>query len=538
MESAFPYDTYPDAVAAARAARERGDTTAAASIYRHIPTAFPEKKNAVTTAADGLKECGNWTDAIAMLEAALQKWPKSSLYLQALAEIYRVLDQPARAAGYIQRYLAYDPRNAEAWLYLARLHNLAGDHAAAEAAYATTLERDPMSAPAAIGRGDSLFQLGDVHGAIASYRRAITMAPQDANALFALGSTLMVLGAEAEGHGYLARSLEIEPRNARAHVNFGLAYFNAGSAGEAASAARNALLIDDQLQIAHVLLGMAIAEQGDLQGAAAALSYAVALAAHNEEALFALASVQAALGNKPAAELALQRVLAATPPNGEARHLLAALHGAPIMAPDENYSQSAFDRIAPRFNNQEMRLREYRVPAAFAELIEEFEPERRTITALADLGCGTGLTAAALHDAFAVERSIGIDVSPNMVKIAGTTALYNELVVDDAVRGLANLSDTFDVVTAGDLFPYLGDLAEFMRAARSRLAAGGLLAYSIEVSDGESAKLTPSGRFVHSEAYVEETARAVGLRHVSSRAITLRRLFGREIPGVVGLLQA
>ncbi len=83
---------------------------------------------------------------------------------------------------------------------------------------------------------------------------------------------------------------------------------------------------------------MAIAEQGDLQGAAAALSYAVALAAHNEEALFALASVQAALGNKPAAELALQRVLAATPPNGEARHLLAALHGAPIMAPDENYS--------------------------------------------------------------------------------------------------------------------------------------------------------------------------------------------------------
>jgi len=538
MENTFPHDDYAAAVAAAHAARRGGDLDTAAKIYEFIPSAFPQKKHAITVAVDGLKACGKWATAIGVLEAAVKQWPKSALHLSALAEIYRAIGQPARAAVYIQRYLDHDDRNPEAWLHLAGLHDLAGNHAAAEQAYAGALDRDPMNTLAAVGRGDALFQMGRLEDAITCYRRAVTTAPRDANALFALGSALMAQGAEADGHGYLRRSLEIEPRNARAHVNLALTYLNTGSAKEAVAAARNALLVDDQLQIAHVVLGKALAEQGDLEGAAAALSTAAASGTHNDEALFAVASVQTELGNKTSAELALQRILAMTPTNGEARHLLAALHGAPIMAPEENYSQSAFDRIAPQFNNQEIRLHGYRVPAEIAELIEEFEPERRSIFRLADAGCGTGLVAASLKDAFGVEQAVGIDVSPKMAKIAGTAALHDEIIVDDITGALATLDGTFDVIAAGDLFPYLGDLAPFMRAARARLAPGGLLAYSIELSDGEPLKLAPNGRFLHTPAYVEDVARAAGLRHAASRSITLRRLFGKDIPGYIGLLQA
>lgn len=538
MENTLPYDSFPEAVAAARTKRKSGDLEGAADIYRRVPSAFPDKKNAVTTAADGLKDCGFWTEAVGMLEAALEKWPQSALYLSSLAEMYRLIGDHDRAASYIQRYLDHDSRNPEAWIKLARLHDMAGNHIPAEAAYRSALDRDPTNTQAIIGRGDSLFQLGRVEDAIASYRRAVATSPQDAGALFALGSALMTQGAEGEGHGYLRQSLEINSQNARAHVNLGLTYFNTGNVKEAETAARNALIIDDQLQIAHVLLGLALTEGGDVENAAVALSKAVASGVHNTEALFAHASLQISAGNKFAAELALHRILTEAPQDAEARHLLDALHGAAISEPHPDYSRVAFDRIAPRFDNQEMRLRNYRVPAEITDLIEAYEPDRRTVTRLLDAGCGTGLVAAALHEAFAIEHSVGIDVSPKMTKIAHTRGLYSQIIVGDVLRDLEALDGTFDIITAGDLFPYLGGLQAFIAAARLKLTTGGLLAYSIELSDAAPLVLAQSGRFVHTLAYVEDCARAASLRPVASREIILRRAFGRDVPGIVGLLQA
>lgn len=537
MKMTIPYDNFPKAVAAARAARKQGNLEAAAEIYRLIPSAFAEKKDAVTIAAEGLRDCGHWVEAIGILEAALQKWPKSALYLSSLAEMYREIGDHARAASYLQRYLDYDSRNPEAWLNLARLHDLAGNHAAAENAFAGVLDRDPKSVLAAVGRGNSLFQLDRPDEAIIFYRRAVEIAPQDANALFALGSALVIQGSEIEGREYLKQSLAIETHNARAHVNFGLTYFNTGSAKEAEIAARNALRIDDQLQIAQVLLGMALAEQGDLEGAAAALTKAVSSPAHNVEALFALASVQTALGNKTSAELALQRVLAETPDDSEARHLIDALHGAAISAPRQNYSRTAFDRIASRFDNQELRLRHYSVPAELTNLIEAFQPDRRSIASLVDAGCGTGLMTSSLRDAFAVEKAVGIDASPKMVEVALKAGLYDRLITED-VGNLERIDGAFDILVAGDLFPYLGGLSPFMAVAHARLAPGGLIAYSIELSDGEPLKLSQSGRFLHTVAYVENCARAAGLRPVASRETILRCVFGRNVPGLVGLLQS
>jgi predicted TPR repeat methyltransferase len=538
MEKMLPYESFASAVAAARAARKNGDSEGAAKIYNLIPAAFPEKKHAVTVAADGLIEAGYWTEAVAMLETALRAWPYSALYLSAIADAYRKIDDYPRAAAYLQRYLDHDPRNPEAWLNLARLHDLAGNYSVAETAYANALQRDPTSDAAAIGRGDVLFQLGRAEEAIACYRRAVAIQPQNPTALFALGSALMTTGAQAEGHDYLRQSLEIDPGNARAHINLGLTYFNTGNADAAATAARNALLIDDQLQIAQVLLGTALAEQGDLDGAAASLSRAVTTGSHNAEALFTLADVQTALENRPAAELALQRVLADAPDNLEARHLLAALHREALSAPKSGYAREAFDRIARQFDNRQLRFRHYRAPTEIAALIEEYQPDRRTIKHLADVGCGTGLVAATLHDTFAVENAVGIDISPGMIEIARGKNVYSEFVLDDAARGIAVRRETFDVITAGDLFPYLGGLTEFMVAARTRLASGGLLAYSIQVPRGGETGLNASGRYVHAPSYVEEVAGSAGLRPVASRTITLARVLGQDVPGLVGLLQA
>ncbi|MGE3335083.1 MAG: tetratricopeptide repeat protein [Rhodospirillaceae bacterium] len=536
MENTFPYKNFSDAITAARTAQNNGDLDGAAHIYRLIPGAFPEKKSAVTAAAAGLKECGFWTEAVAAVETALRNKPQSAMYLWALSELYREIGDYARAAGYLQRYIDHDPRSAEAWVLLARLHGLGGNAAEAETAYANALDRDPMNVLAALGRGDSLFHLGRVDEAIVFYRRAVASAPRDAVALFALGSALRAYGAESEGHDFLRRSLEIDPSHAPAHVNFGLTYFNTGSLKEAEAAARNALRIDAQLQSAQVLLGLALAEQGDLGGAADALSAAVEKA-HHTEALLALATLQNVAGDKRLAELALQRIAVEEPNNSEAKHLLNALHGAALSAPEETYAREAFNRVAQRYDVQELGYRRYAVPTAIADLVEEHQPDRRVIARLADVGCGTGLVAASLQDAFRTDAAVGIDISPNMAKIASAKGLYDQILIGDA-REIAKLDRVFDIIAAGDLFPYLGDVTSFLAAARERLAPGGLLAYSIELSQDAPLALSANGRFVHTQAHIDEAARAAGLRTVAVRSVALRHIFGREIQGMVGILQA
>jgi predicted TPR repeat methyltransferase len=248
--------------------------------------------------------------------------------------------------------------------------------------------------------------------------------------------------------------------------------------------------------------------------------------------------VQTARENKGAAELALQRVLSAETDSVEARHLLAAVHGEAMSTPNQGFAREAFDRIAPQFDNHQLRLHDYRVPAEIVALIESYEPARGAVVSVADLGCGTGLVASALRDAFAVERATGIDISPAMIELAREKDLYDELILADAVNGLALLKGPFELLTAADLFPYLGNLSAFMTAARAQLAPGGLLAYSIEVLNGDGISLAATGRFRHAPAYVEEVARSAGLRAVASRAVTLRRSLGQDVPGLVGLLQA
>ena len=55
---------------------------------------------------------------------------------------------------------------------------------------------------------------------------------------------------------------------------------------------------------------------------------------------------------------------------------------------------------------------------------------------------------------------------------------------------------------------YLGALERFMAAAGPALAPGGILAVSVEESDGDRFELRRNGRYAHRRDYIEETATA------------------------------
>ena len=91
---------------------------------------------------------------------------------------------------------------------------------------------------------------------------------------------------------------------------------------------------------------------------------------------------------------------------------------------------------------------------------------------------------------------------------------------------------------AADVFIYVGDLDAILRSARRILAAGGCLAFTVELAgEGSDIQLLPSLRYAHSEAYVRRVADAAGFANVRISRAPIRREQGTPIAGLYVYLE-
>ena len=526
--AAHPKEIY----AAAMQAREAGDLERAKALLEEMVAAYPGKKHIVAQAAKGLRACGLWVEAVHMLEAALERAPVSPQLLMALAAAHMEAKSFARAGAYIERHLARDPSDPSTWLFLARVREQENSWAAVETAYARALALAPLNFEAALGHGDVLYRLGRNDDAIAAYRRAVSLSASDSVALFKLGSLLMHAGMP-EAEEVLRRAIVCDPANTDAHVNLALALHQAGRSAEAEAMAQEAAGLEPPSAAAYSTLGTILLELGKFPEAAAALRRAAELDPLSVMVLTALATVENSLGKRFDAERALQRILSIEPNNLEARHLLSAIHGEPVRSVPAGYSQQLFDWFAPRFDRLLAGLK-YQAPQAVAALLAELASARGAFKRWLDLGCGTGLVAEALAARYDIPEKVGVDVSGRMIEAARAKALYDELVQGDAGEVLAARPGHFDLVTAIDMFIYVGDLAQIIPAIARGLAPGGVFVYSIETMPEGKYKLQKTGRFAHATKYVEDSARASGLTSLVATPVTLRVEMGADVPGVIG----
>ena len=120
-----------------------------------------------------------------------------------------------------------------------------------------------------------------------------------------------------------------------------------------------------------------------------------------------------------------------------------------------------------------------------------------------DIGCGTGLVGAAVHDI--VDELEGVDISAKMIDQSRRKALYNALYVDDAAAFLGRSAEhgsDYDLIVAADVFIYVGRIDAIFAAARRRLAEGGLFVFSVETLDRGDYALRQSGRYAQSDNYI------------------------------------
>jgi predicted TPR repeat methyltransferase len=280
-----------------------------------------------------------------------------------------------------------------------------------------------------------------------------------------------------------------------------------------------------------------LAEAGDHSAAAEVMEQALEAAPGWAAGWFVLAGYREAAGDMDGAAAALgeTRRLDTDDRLGAALHLarLGRLDAPPV--PPQGYVRALFDDYAPRFDKALIGALGYRAPTLIADALDGVAPGRRFGRAL-DLGCGTGLMGAAIRAR--VDRLAGVDLSPRMIAEAAARCVYDDLRVDDVV-GILGASEKLDLVTAADVFCYLGDLAPVLAAARRALAPGGLAAFTVEDAGAGPAPwvLQESLRYAHGKSYVFDAVSEVGQLLVMKQT-WLRLDRGAKVEGLVVVFTA
>ena len=288
--------------------------------------------------------------------------------------------------------------------------------------------------------------------------------------------------------------------------------------------------LDRRIDWARALLA-----EGNAGDAAGLLAEVAARAPDFLPGWFLLGEAREALGDAAGAGDAFARARALDPQDRLGAALRLARLGrdeAPGMS--AAYVRTLFDQYAERFDMALERL-DYRGPelihaalaAACGALGRPF-----AFAHAHDLGCGTGLVGARL--ATVVGEMEAVDLSPNMIALAGERGVYGRLLAGDMVEYLAERpAGEADLVFAGDAFCYLGDLGPVLVESRRVLEEDGLIAFTVETHDGEGVLLRDTLRYAHADAYVRAALAAAGLALLSCERASTRTEKSAPVPGLV-----
>lgn len=281
--------------------------------------------------------------------------------------------------------------------------------------------------------------------------------------------------------------------------------------------------------------------EGDHRAAAELFQQVLELTPDWAPAWFGLGEARAALGERDEATAAFEKALSLQDEDvlGAAAALaaLGTREAPPSLSP--GYVRTLFDQYAPKFETHLVDILHYRGPGLIASALAGLR--RAPFRRLLDLGCGTGLMAAAMADRAA--EIVGVDLSPNMAARARASGLYSALATGDLVEFLRGQpAASADLAIAADVLIYLGDLGPLFAGIRRVLEPGGLFAFSVQTPaehDPDPAPFTigTDRRYAHRRDYLHALASEHGfhIRHESPDWV--RRDQGRPVPGLVLVLE-
>lgn len=354
-----------------------------------------------------------------------------------------------------------------------------------------------------------------------------------ANELLAKGRQLESQGKIAEAARVSAELVNVAPALAEAHQFMGVIAMRTGAAEIAAMSFESALRLKPRSADLHIALGEALLALQRPADAGRLLEQGRAIHPNDPGIFRMLGQAQLDLGHADAALKSFSRAVKLRPNDLYSSHMASAL--TTTGAPDPGYVAELFDSYADTFDAHLTGKLEYRVPEALAGLLAEHAlPTGPTL----DIGCGTGLMATVLPEDL---RPIdGVDIAPKMVEKAKDRGIYRHLHAGDATATLATAPDfagPYGLIVSTDVFIYVGEIGSLFASLAQRLLPGGILAFSVELYEGEGIAIRSTGRFSHSPGYIHALAATNGLTVLAEKAHPIRLEREVPIPGLLYLLR-
>jgi predicted TPR repeat methyltransferase len=276
--------------------------------------------------------------------------------------------------------------------------------------------------------------------------------------------------------------------------------------------------------------------KGDLVGAADLLTQALELAPDYASAWFALGELREKLGDRTGAVAAYRKAAQADAHDrhGAALHLIR-LGAAPATPMPQGYVRVLFDGYAPGFDRALTEGLGYRAPELLLNAVQAARArERMKFGSLLDLGCGTGLASAAFRPF--CDWLVGVDLSPAMLSQARAKGLYDRLIEGEVLGFLgqeAAAKAHYHLILAADVLVYFDDLKPVLTTAAEVLAPSGLIAFSVEMNDGDGVTLRETLRYAHGTAHVRAALDAARLKPLSLDSAATRNENGSPVSGLI-----
>ena len=172
---------------------------------------------------------------------------------------YALLDDYADAIKWLEKAVALDRTNQDAWYYLGRAYYTKSRLMEARKAFLTVLDLEPHDAKAENNLGLVFESSGQPDAAIEAYRKAITWQEQSPHPseqpYVNLGNLLMEQGRSAEAVEPLEKAVALAPDNAFCHLTLGVYYRKVGQVESARHELERATQLDPENAVAHYQLG-------------------------------------------------------------------------------------------------------------------------------------------------------------------------------------------------------------------------------------------------------------------------------------------
>ncbi len=420
-----------------------------------------------------------------------------------LSNVQLALGKFDQAQQHLHHALRLKPLHAETYNNLGRIFYKQQQFEPAITQFEKALRLDPNCWEAHYNLANTYAQQNQMHQAIPHYEESIRFCPSNQNAYLNLGLACVETEEYLKAEKYLRESFTFDPNNSETARQLGHVFLALGKSENALKAFNQAIKLDPNLTDAHH--NLAILHLRDQ-------SYDSALA-H------------------------FQKAVTLDPNNATAKHMIAALEGNcdNIETPLDHIT-TLFDQYADYYNQHLKGKLNYNVPGLMRVAVGQCLSASPKAGRVLDLGCGTGLCGVVFRD-LALEL-VGVDISSKMLAQAKTLDTYEQLVEMDIKNYLAQpMLLPFNIMIAGDVLVYHGDLTQLFEHISEKLLPDGLFTFSIEHSEQTPFTLQKSGRFAHAKSYIETLALQNELTILIQNEIALRESLGVATQGVLYVLK-